>query len=213
MSEQNGVDYNINRVGPRPFMECFYALADVDRPTRHVAAKDLLNHLNGSTINQVSDNTNSGPTKLKKPDMNYTIKRLVRGLGSSRGAARQGFSLALSEVLRSFSESKISTNDVIAQLDNVRTRQAQNQAFGKSPKSGQDERDLMFAGIFGCIAIQQSGRLENIDEVAGTTEQQHAATSKLVTMLLSIAKKKTMGTPVMLRSCSFYIEWVTIGTR
>lgn len=40
---------------------------------------------------------------LQKPDedgeiMSYTLKRLVKGLASSRDCARQGFSFALSEV-------------------------------------------------------------------------------------------------------------------
>lgn len=155
--------------GPRPFMECFYALADVDIATRHSATEDLIKHLRGEI----------SISEARKPDINYAIKRLVRGLCSSRGAARQGFSLALSEILQSFDDSEVATSSVIEQLDSVRTRP---QNVGKSAKSGQDERDLMFAGIFGCLAIQQSGRLKSKSAAKATT--------KLVQVLLSVAKKK-----------------------
>ena len=60
----------VERTGPRPFMECFYALADVDVATRHSATVDLISHLRGDI--SVAD--------APKPDLNYAIKRLVRGL-------------------------------------------------------------------------------------------------------------------------------------
>lgn len=40
------------------------------------------------------------------PDLDYSLKRLVKGLASPRAGARQGFSIALSELMRvSFSSS------------------------------------------------------------------------------------------------------------
>jgi hypothetical protein len=42
-------------------------------------------------------------------ELEYTIRRLVRGLASSRQGARQGFSLALTEVLAEFPEVDIET--------------------------------------------------------------------------------------------------------
>jgi hypothetical protein len=42
-------------------------------------------------------------------ELEYTIRRLVRGLASSRQGARQGFSLALTEVLSEFPEVDIET--------------------------------------------------------------------------------------------------------
>ena len=78
--------------GPRPFMDCFYALADLDASVRHKAALDVCVHL------QCDGKTSNGPGG--RDNVAYAIKRLVRGLGSSRGCARQGFLLALVEVLR-----------------------------------------------------------------------------------------------------------------
>ena len=85
----------------RPFLECFYALADVNSKIRHSATRDLVKHL---VDNRASMGNNMGVDEQKSVGLKYAIKRLIRGLCSSRGAARQGFSLALSEVLRAFPE-------------------------------------------------------------------------------------------------------------
>ena len=89
-------------------------------------------------------------------DLSYAVKRLVRGLCSSRGAARQGFTLALSEVLRAFvDDQSMSPMGVLNLVENVR----KDQGAGGGKASGQEERDFMFAGLFGCIAVHRSGIL------------------------------------------------------
>ena len=50
--------------------------------------------------NHASMGNNMGVDEQKSVELKYAIKRLIRGLCSSRGAARQGFSLALSEVFK-----------------------------------------------------------------------------------------------------------------
>ena len=84
----------------RPFLECFYALADLDEAIRSSATKDLVAHLAKGEV----DDEDMGAGSV---DLSYAVKRLVRGLCSSRGAARQGFTLALSEVLRSFQKMRV----------------------------------------------------------------------------------------------------------
>ena len=167
----------------RPFLECFYALADVNSKIRHSATRDLVKHL---VDNHASMGNNMGVDGQKSVDLKYAIKRLIRGLCSSRGAARQGFSLALSEVLRAFPENNtISTLEMVSLIDNVR---AKSRGMSGGKPSGQEERDYMFAGIFGCIALQQSGRL--IFKEDGADEDRSNATKRIVEILMSIAKKK-----------------------
>ena len=88
-----------DKMAERPFMDCFYALADLDAEVRHAAALDVSAHL--------CDVARHGPggapglnAKAWADNVAYAVKRLVRGLGSSRGCARQGFSLALGALLR-----------------------------------------------------------------------------------------------------------------
>lgn len=73
--------------GSQPILETFWALADIN-PTRRVqAAKELVASLKAA--------------QALTPDaqeMAYCLKRLVRGLASSREGARQGFAMALTEV-------------------------------------------------------------------------------------------------------------------
>ncbi|KAK4686071.1 DNA polymerase phi, partial [Tremellales sp. Uapishka_1] len=82
-------------------------------------------------------------------DVVYCVKRLVRGLGSSRESSRLGFAVALTELL-----SRISTVSP-AQVFSLIMRNSQ---FGNGGK-GSDERDMMFARLFGLTSLIQSGAL------------------------------------------------------
>ena len=116
----------------RPFLECFYALADLDEAIRSSATKDLVAHLAKGEV----DEEDMGAGSV---DLSYAVKRLVRGLCSSRGAARQGFTLALSEVLRAFvDDQSMSPMGVLDLVENVR----KNQGAGGGKASGQEERPL-----------------------------------------------------------------------
>ena len=177
----------------RPFLECFYALADLDEAIRSSATKDLVAHLAKGEV----DDEDMGAGSV---DLSYAVKRLVRGLCSSRGAARQGFTLALSEVLRSFAEDEsMSPMGVLDLVENVR----KNQGAGGGKASGQEERDFMFAGLFGCIAVHRSGIL-----VAKSTSEEDrlALTVKTIQILLSISKKKKVDSTVLLRGHSVHSE-------
>lgn len=73
-----------------PFLQTFWDLAVVDIKTREKAAAQLVNYLK----EQKTPGKQTGFPGLSL-DMIYTIKRLCRGICSSRDCARQGFSLAL----------------------------------------------------------------------------------------------------------------------
>ena len=51
---------------------------------------------------------------MKSEDLNYTIKRLVKGLGSSRKAARQGFAMTLTEITLLFET--VSVEDIMKHM-------------------------------------------------------------------------------------------------
>lgn len=70
------------------FRQCFWDLASAKETIRENATKTLL-----ETLKQEQEVSSEDPQKLS-----YALTRLVRGLSSSRDGARQGFSLALTQV-------------------------------------------------------------------------------------------------------------------
>lgn len=70
-------------------MQVFWDLAELEGPKRIAAATTLISHLTGA---QAAEPGLNG-------ELEYCLNRLVKGLGSSRLAARQGFSMALTELL------------------------------------------------------------------------------------------------------------------
>eukprot|EP01031_Cornospumella_fuschlensis_P029969 gene29969-36195_t len=76
--------------GDSEYKQFYYDLASLDKDVRLKAANGLLAYLQ----DKVSAN------EIEEYD-NYTVERLIKGLASSRDAARQGFSIVLCEVLKS----------------------------------------------------------------------------------------------------------------
>ncbi|PWN40736.1 hypothetical protein IE81DRAFT_204209 [Ceraceosorus guamensis] len=79
-------------------------------------------------------------------DTIYTVKRLIRGLASSRESARIGFSVALSEL--------------IAQLPALGSQDVLRLLLSSCPlekkQSGAEERNSLFARLFGVLALVRS---------------------------------------------------------
>jgi DNA polymerase phi len=69
----------------REFLNCFWDLAVNDSGTRISAVEKLLEFIEKSDDRSV--------------DIEYTAKRLIRGISSSREAARQGFASCLTQLL------------------------------------------------------------------------------------------------------------------
>ena len=76
-------------------LQQFWGLASLDPTKRISACQNLINELIKS---QHKHNKQSEMCA----DLSYSVKRLVRGVLSSRDAARQGFALALVELLLEF---------------------------------------------------------------------------------------------------------------
>ncbi|KAF9185678.1 DNA-directed DNA polymerase [Haplosporangium sp. Z 767] len=140
----------------QPHLPLFGILASLDATERNSAALTLIKSLavlqnanqcdiDPSTI----DITEESLDQLCHPEVVYALKRLIRGLPSDREAARQGFSLALTELLIGLNF--LTVNVVLELL--FRFTEIKNFMKGK------EERNHMFGRIFGYMSIIQSGML------------------------------------------------------
>ncbi|KAF1780208.1 Armadillo-type fold [Phytophthora cactorum] len=118
------------------FLKLFWTLAESERDVRTQAAAQLLAHLKSSA--------------KQEAEVQYTLKRLVRGLASSRDAARQGFSTALSGLLATFPKqlSLQSTHELLRDAMEVH-----------SSMKPMEQREHVFGRLFGLLALHRSGRL------------------------------------------------------
>ncbi len=133
------------------FLSWFWDLASDDRERRLAAANGILSHVENAVKVQKGMN-DEGNMVI---DLDYALKRLVRGLSSSRDSARHGFATCLSALL---SSGAISLNIALPIVDeSTRIR-------GKI--KGSEERDLMFGKLFAYLSIARSGILAK-DPVAG----------------------------------------------
>ncbi|RHY26365.1 hypothetical protein DYB32_007696 [Aphanomyces invadans] len=117
------------------FLKVFWDLAELNPSTRVAAVESIVQHLT-----QAND----------AEEMSYTLKRLIRGLASSRDAARQGFSTALTALLHHF-PTAVSVESVLDLLQSTMDVSAS--------MKGMEQRDHMFGRLFGLLAIHASGRL------------------------------------------------------
>ncbi|CAM9555287.1 unnamed protein product, partial [Ectocarpus sp. 12 AP-2014] len=100
------------------FMQGFWDLASVDVPVRVGAAAMIVRHVS---------NPEGG-------DAEYAVKRLVRGMCSSRECARQGFASCLAQVLAVLPKDAPTTPAVLEQI--LKTTQT------TAAMKGADEREL-----------------------------------------------------------------------
>ncbi|KAG0086769.1 DNA-directed DNA polymerase [Podila epicladia] len=140
----------------QPHLPLFGILASLDASERNAAALTLIKSL---AVLQNAHKTDLDPMEgeiseerldqLCHPEVVYALKRLLRGLPSDREAARQGFSLALTELLIGLN---FLTVKIVLELL-FRFTEIKNFMKGK------EERNHMFGRIFGYMSIVQSGML------------------------------------------------------
>lgn len=126
------------------FLKLFWNLAESDAEARAQAVAHIIAHL--------QQKQNKADATFDE-DLQYTLKRLVRGLASSRDAARQGFSAALAGLLEVFPS---------VQLKEVQELLREAMEVHSSMK-GMEQREHMFGRLFGLLAVQRSGRLGGDD--------------------------------------------------
>ncbi|PLW40838.1 hypothetical protein PCASD_07326 [Puccinia coronata f. sp. avenae] len=130
-------------------MSLFGSLSSSNLDERVLAACSIVYHLTQvepppphSSDPCLADFSNSN-------DLNYTLKRLVRGLASPTPGARLGFSIALCQIIQKFPQlSPLSIFDLIISATPL-----------QSAMKASEERDSQFGRLFGIKCIAESGAL------------------------------------------------------
>ncbi|KAJ7582854.1 DNA polymerase phi-domain-containing protein [Mycena floridula] len=123
---------------------------------------------------------------LNAQDVSYSIRRLVRGLASPRESSRLGFAVALTELLSRMDT--VTCSQIMSLIiDSTKTQ---------GSMSGQEERDMLFARLFGFAAVVQSGLIVQTKPLptsaSSTTLPSNLPTyQELVTELLALGEKKS----------------------
>ena len=168
------------------FLSAFYALASAEDAERCSAACVIVMHLSAeqrsferTAVAAPAANSDAFTKAGACRELVYAIKRLLRGLLSSRGCARQGFATAFSRVI-SHEALRESTPlpSLIALLDET--------TACPGGLKGQEAREKLFGRIFGYAALLSSGRLYAPDASAADV----AVEGKLVRELLLLGMQK-----------------------
>ncbi|CEI97277.1 hypothetical protein RMCBS344292_11413 [Rhizopus microsporus] len=137
-------------------LQLYWDLASFDPNVRQTAAQSLIKTLadfqktHEENLEQLSiADTEEKLDALCASDVSYAVRRLIRGLSSSRQGARQGFSLALTELL--------------AIVDLISTKLVLDLLFKWTEVTGSlkgDEvRDMLFGRLFGLMSIVAAGMI------------------------------------------------------
>lgn len=95
------------------------------------------------------------------PDLEYSLRRLVRGLSSSRQSARQGFAACLCELLLIFDF--ITYDEVIELIDDT------TKVTGSMKRA--EERDVMFGKLFGYLTLIAANRVTDASSASDVSER------------------------------------------
>ncbi|KAJ3735465.1 DNA polymerase phi-domain-containing protein [Lentinula guzmanii] len=132
-----------------------------------------------------SDEKPDALDSLNAQDVSYSVRRLIRGLASPRESSRLGFSVALTELL--------------SRIDTVTCSQIftliMDATKSQGSMTGQEERDVLFARLFGMTAIIQSGLIVRTkplttSQSSATLASSFAGYDHILTELLVLGEKK-----------------------
>lgn len=99
MADTHNHSKQVQKVGLKyspEFLQLFTDLASMDLKTRTAAGTELLKTVIDKQAEFEKAESKSGD---HCPELQYTVKRLCKGLASSRDGARQGFATVLTEVI------------------------------------------------------------------------------------------------------------------
>ena len=134
-------------------------------------------------------------------DVSYSIRRLIRGLASPRESSRLGFAVALTEVglvahvLTSLTDNRYAK--LLSRLDTVTCGQVMKLLLDASKTqgsmSGQEERDNLFARLFGITSIVHSGLIVRNGTLptSSTSASSLESYELVVTTLIALGEKKS----------------------
>jgi DNA polymerase phi len=169
----------------RTILKIFWDLASAKSEVRVIAAAELISALQVKKELEAMEPQDAESTEMSM--MDYSVQRLVRGLSSSRRGAREGFSIALAEVLHRFSE--VPTESIL------RLMESELSITGQLKPS--EERDLSFGRLFCVGALLQGGRLGSGDYVIA---------SHLLQDVLSNSKRKSYMTQLGIKLIESILE-------
>jgi len=163
-------------------LECYWKLVSTDPGERIQAAHELIEALIASsggtnTTSIATENGGDHPPSGLSADVDYAIKRLVRGLSSSTEAARQGFAACLAEMLAALPH---------VPLTLVKEHMVASTEVTGSVK-GQEERDMLLGRLFTCLVVARSDRLRINDK-----EWEPTGTELLETAISIFSKRKVL---------------------
>ncbi|KAH7519011.1 hypothetical protein JRO89_XSUnG0154100 [Xanthoceras sorbifolium] len=166
----------------------FKDLASADVSLRQEAAESLVTELLEveKAYDRVDKDLVEGGLKLEAekddglndcaPSLRYALRRLIRGVSSSRECARQGFALGLTLLVDTIPSIKVdSLLKLIVDLLEV-----------SSSMKGQEARDCLLGRLFAYGALARSGRLVK----EWTSDKNTPYIKEFTSLLISLAAKK-----------------------
>ena len=138
---------------PAHVLQRFWDLASTDPETRCATAAALSEELRAIQNEEEDEEEHGGgggggggamTSRGPDPVVEYSMKRLTRGLGSGRAGARQGFAVAFTSALTQL--------DAIAVEDGFRYLKEGLEPITKSTK-GTEARDILIGQLFGNAAL------------------------------------------------------------
>ncbi|KAK3731456.1 hypothetical protein QZH41_013647 [Actinostola sp. cb2023] len=160
----------------------YWDLASTNEDVRVKAACGLVNSLIEAQNQHVKESDNEDTLCA---DLDYSLKRLSKGLASSRKGARQGFAAALAEILHQFE--CVHTEQVMELLE----KSLQVTGNAKS----QEERDAYIGHIFGLMSVVKSYDLSE-----NTKASECTWLAKVVIMLKQLSEKKSYLKEICMKS-------------
>eukprot|EP00040_Diaphanoeca_grandis_P004895 m.30508 g.30508 ORF g.30508 m.30508 type:complete len:811 (-) comp16297_c0_seq1:121-2553(-) len=173
MSPVSKVEPSTSRgLSTNQLMDHFWGLASVKESDRVKAALALIAIIHKSQTYHESGVT--GATWCS--DLEYSAKRLIRGLASSRAGARQGYSTTLSELMRCVPV--VTPARILALLE-------EHLNVSRGAKS-RETKDAFFGQAFGLMSIVRSGRLDAADDALFSVTTKLAALSRAKSFLCEV---------------------------
>nr|XP_014093367.1 myb-binding protein 1A [Bactrocera oleae] len=163
VSEQPKLEKATNVVNKSIFQH-FKELTNEEEDKRMKAALQLLQQL-----------SKTKEAEKRQKELTYTLKRLVRGCGAATNASRAGFYTGLVALLKAFDEHEIT-------LENIFSTMQKELSVGATV-GNKDDADAVVGKILVCGALQQSGRLDNL--------QNNEHLERIINTLLQATKQRS----------------------
>lgn len=146
------------------FSVILQVMAKVNRDHFYKLASDLPEERLQAAVGVIKDlSALEVPQEIE--EWNYTINRLVKGLGSSRNSARLGFSMCLSEALNLALSLGDKAPEGLNSIENY--LKILNETLGADfdegkKRKGKDERGILFGKLFGLQALLNEPLFSNV---------------------------------------------------